>query len=78
MKYEELFESEECPECGIKVPKRQIKNIGVCERCSMEGRTVKARKKTTDFKYSILDIYGKTVPDNTQQIKSETGDRIII
>jgi ribosomal protein L37AE/L43A len=30
-------EGVECPECGVEAPKRQVQNIGVCEKCSIDG-----------------------------------------
>lgn len=34
----EYLEAEEiCPNCGLHAPKRQIENLGMCERCKMEG-----------------------------------------
>lgn len=38
LNWEDLSKQVECPQCENKAPKRQIDNIGICERCSMEGK----------------------------------------
>lgn len=38
LNWEDLEKQVECPECEYKAPKRQIDNMGICERCNMEGK----------------------------------------
>lgn len=65
--YEEITATEQCPECENKAPKRQIDNIGMCERCSMEGKIKTDDGKTRDPENNLLDRYKMNTTD--------TGDR---
>lgn len=47
MEYEKLNKETPCPECGIHAPKRQIENLGKCERCKMETHEVKTSNGNT-------------------------------
>lgn len=69
-KIEYLNKEEPCPECGIHAPKKQIENLGMCERCSMDGK-VKLNGETLNPENNILDKWKFRTPNaqsNTPQI----------
>ena len=54
-KREYLNKEEPCPECGIHAPKRQIKNLGKCERCSIESGEVKVNGEKLNPETNLVD-----------------------
>lgn len=47
-------QEEICPECGLHAPKKQIDNLEMCERCSLEGKVKTASGETLNPKNNIL------------------------
>jgi len=70
-KFEYLNKEEPCPECGIHAPKRQIENLGMCERCSMDGKVKTSTGETLDVENNLIDRWKFKTPNaqnNTPQI----------
>lgn len=63
LSYEDITAQVECPECENKAPKRQIQNMDMCERCSMEGKIKTDDGKTRDPENNLIDRYKMNTPD---------------
>lgn len=61
-KIEYLNKEEPCPECGIHAPVKQLKNLGMCERCSMDGK-VKLDGETLNPETNIIDKWKLRTPN---------------
>lgn len=66
---EYLNKEEPCPECGIHAPTRQIKNLGMCERCSLTGKIKTKTGETLNPEHNIIDKWKYRTPQ--PQIHSE-------
>lgn len=70
-KIDYLNAEEPCPECGIHAPKKQIENLGMCERCSMEGKVSISETETLDTENNLIDKWKYQTPNaqsNTPRI----------
>lgn len=67
--YELVNEEKVCPECGIHSPKRQVDNLGMCERCSMDGKVKTKTGETLDIKNNLIDKWKYRTP--MPSVKSE-------
>jgi len=65
-KVEKLNAEKRCPECGLLAPERQIENLGMCERCSMEGKVKTTEGKILNPKQNLLHKW-KTETPNAQK-----------
>jgi len=70
-KHYELVNKEEiCPECGLHAPKRQVDNLGMCERCSMDGKVKIDTGETLDTENNLIDKWKYRTPTGGE-IQSE-------
>jgi len=62
-KIEYLNAEEICPECGLHAPKRQIENLGKCERCSIESGEVKVNGEKLNPEKNLVDKWKLETPN---------------
>jgi len=61
--YNLVNEEKICPECGLHAPKRQVENLGKCERCSMESGEVELNGEKLNPETNVIDKWKLATPN---------------